>query len=204
MRIRNVKDKEEIINNSRLFIKNPDEHIGKWHQVFGNDNPIYLEIGIGKGGFIFELAENNPDKNFVGLERADSILALAIKRNKEDLTNLKLILIDAKELTTVFNNEVTTIYLNFSDPWPKKRHIKRRLTHESFLSIYEGLLKEKKHIIMKTDNLNLYEYSTEQLLLSGYELTTKIKPDISYNVKTEYETKFLKKGMNIYKINATK
>ena len=203
MRQRNVKNKKEIINNSRYNIVNPDDYIGKWDTVFKNDNPIYIEIGMGKGDFILENAINNPDINYIGIEKYDSIMALAIKKiEKYDIPNLKLIRMDALDIDKVFYHEIDKIFLNFSDPWPKDRHAKRRLTSKVFLNKYDNLFKNKNIIQMKTDNINLFEYS----LISFTNFNYMIKDisldlhhsNISDNIMSEYEKKFSQSGNLIY------
>ena len=203
MRQRNVKNKKEIINNSRYNIVNPDDYIGKWDTVFKNDNPIYIEIGMGKGDFILENAINNPNINFIGIEKFDSIMALAIKKiEKYDIPNLKLIRMDALDIDKVFYHEIDKIFLNFSDPWPKDRHAKRRLTSKVFLNKYDNLFKNKNIIQMKTDNINLFEYS----LISFTNFNYMIKDisldlhnsNISDNIMSEYEKKFSQSGNLIY------
>ena len=142
MRQRNVKNKKSIINNSRYIILNPEENKGKWHEVFENDNPIFIEIGMGKGDFILENAKKYPNNNYIGIEKYDSIIALAIKKiETEELSNLKLIRMDALNIDNVFAKEVEKIFLNFSDPWPKPRHAKRILSSENFLDKYDLIFK---------------------------------------------------------------
>ena len=141
MRQRNVKNKEEIIKNSKYFIENPREYKGVWQQAFNNSNPIHIEIGSGKGQFIIENAKRNPHINYIGIEKQDSILALALKKIDQNISNLLFLRLDASNIEDVFDREITTIYLNFSDPWPKKRHVKRRLTSEIFLDKYEKIFK---------------------------------------------------------------
>ena len=205
MRQRNVKNKKEIINNSKYIIENPSEYKGEWKKVFNNSNPIHIEIGMGKGKFILENAIKNPNINYIGIEKFDSAISRAIKKIENyKLDNIRLIRIDAEELSNVFNSEVDTLYLNFSDPWPKDRHEKRRLTHKHFLDIYDIILKNKL-IIQKTDNRKLFEYSICSLVDYGYKIE-KISLDLHKDsqdiVTTEYEEKFMKIGpiyMAIYK-----
>ena len=208
MRLRNVKNKEEILNASEYLIKCGEEHRGKWRELFGNDNPIYIEIGMGKGKFIIEHALKYPDINFIGIEKFDSILALALKKVPDGLDNLKMIRLDASNIEDIFFKEIETIYLNFSDPWPKKRHEKRRLTSPEFLRRYDNCFKEKNHIIMKTDNKDLFSYSIKSLNNYGYyienitfDLHKLNDPD---NIMTEYEEKFTKLNNPIYKIEVIK
>ena len=160
MRQRNVKNKKSIIENSDYIVLNPLEFKGTWKNLFNNDNPIYIEIGMGKGKFILENALNYPNINFIGIEKFDSIIALAIKKiNDYNINNLKLIRMDASDINNVFYKEIDKLFLNFSDPWPKSRHEKRRLTSKYFLNKYDDIFRNKKVIEMKTDNRKLFEYS---------------------------------------------
>lgn len=171
MRLRNVKGSKEIIESSKYIILNPEENKGKWKNVFGNDKPIHIEIGMGKGDFIIGMAKNNPNINFIGIEMYDSVIVKAVQKlENEELDNLKLIRMDARLIEDVFDKEIDLIYLNFSDPWPKSRAAKKRLTHERFLNRYENIFKGKKTIFMKTDNTALFEFSIESLSEFGYKL----------------------------------
>ena len=171
MRVRNVKNKEEIINNSMYTMEDPYLFRGKWSSVFNNSNPIYLEIGIGKGKFILENAKNNPNINYIGIEKNGSVLSYAIKKIEEyKLSNLKLICFDANKIDELFYKDIDLLYLNFSDPWPKNRHEKRRLTSSSFLEKYDKIFKKNKLIEMKTDNQGLFEYSLISLVNNGYKI----------------------------------
>ena len=208
MRQRNVKNKKIIIENSDYYISEPNDYLGKQSKAFKNSNPIEIEIGTGKGKFIIEKALRNPDINFIGIEKSDSILALALKKIPEGLNNLKMLRLDAKEIDSIFKKEISTIYLNFSDPWPKNRHEKRRLTSGVFLKKYDSIFKNKAHIIMKTDNKDLFSYSIKSLNNAGYYIEN-ITFDLeslndSENIKTEYEEKFTKLGNSIYRIEVTK
>ena len=208
MRQRNVKNKKEIIENSKYFIEKPKEFKGNWNKVFKNDNPIHIEIGMGKGQFIIENAKRYKDINFIGIEKFDSILALALKKIPEELDNLKIIRLDAINIEEVFSEEIDTIYLNFSDPWPKKRHEKRRLSSSVFLEKYDKIFKKENHIVMKTDNANLFSYSIKSFNNYGYYIEN-ITFDLSSlndleNIMTEYEEKFTKLNNNIYKIEVLK
>ena len=208
MRQRNVKNKKEIIESSKYFIDNPENYKGNWKEVFKNNNPIYIEIGMGKGQFIIENAIKYPNINFIGIEKFDSILALALKKIPEDLDNLKMIRLDALNINLVFDSEVDKIYLNFSDPWPKKRHEKRRLTSLVFLEKYDEVFKKDKIIEMKTDNKDLFCYSIKSFNNYGYYidfLTFDLasNEDIE-NIMTEYEEKFTKLNNPIYKIIVSK
>lgn len=211
VRLRNVKNKEEIINNSVLLVLNYTDYIGKWKELFGNDNPLYIEIGMGKGEFILENARRYPDINFVGIEKYDSIVARAIQKienNNEIPKNLRLIRMDAKSINEVFKNEVDRLYLNFSDPWPKKRHSERRLTSNTFLKKYESIFKGEKEIIMKTDNVSLFEFSLVTLSQNGYifeDVSLDLhNSDVESNIMTEYEMKFKKDNIKINYLRAKK
>ena len=208
MRQRNVKNKEEIINNSKYYIENPLEFRGKWNEVFQNSHPIMIEIGTGKWNFIIENAKKHKEINYIGIEKNDSILALALKKIPEGISNLRMLKFDAFFIDKLFFNEVSLIYLNFSDPWPKKRHEKRRLTSLNFLKKYEIISKDKVNISMKTDHKDLFSYSILMLNNNDYKfslLTFDLEnyKDIE-NIKTEYEEKFTKLNSSIYLVIATK
>ena len=208
MRQRNVKNKEEIITSSKYFVNNPENYIGKWNTYFQNNNPIYIEIGMGKGQFIIENAKRYPNINFIGIEKYDSILALALKKINIELPNLVILRLDAFNIDSIFKEEIDTIYLNFSDPWPKKRHTKRRLTSPEFLKKYDLIFKNNNHIVMKTDNKDLFSYSIKTLNNHGYyinHITFDLeKEQDSLNIMTEYEEKFTKLNNPIYKIDVIK
>lgn len=205
MRLRNVKNAQEILEESSYVIKLPKEHKKNFQKLFGNENPIHLEIGMGKGQFIINMAKKYPKINFIGVEKYQSVLVRAVQKVQEEkLPNLKFICIDAKELNEVFDHEIDTIYLNFSDPWPKKRHANRRLTSPIFLKIYDTLFKEEKRIIQKTDNIILFASSLSSLSTYGYTLervSLNLHEENIENVMTEYEEKFSGQG---YKINYLK
>lgn len=204
MRIRNVKNKEEILNNCSFLIENPKEYKGKFKELFANDNPIYLEMGMGKGQFIYENAKKYKDINFIGIERFDSIMAKAILK-MEEVPNLRLIKYDASLIEEVFDHEIDKLYLNFSDPWPKNRHENRRLTSKVFLEKYQNIFRDKQQIEVRTDNRDFFLYSVESLGDMEYTLN-----DVSFNyqskdlIMTEYESKFRKKGAKIYHLFAEK
>lgn len=208
MRQRNVKNKEEIITSSKYFVNNPENYIGKWNTYFQNNNPIYIEIGMGKGQFIIENAKRYPNINFIGIEKYDSILALALKKINIELPNLVMLRLDAFNIDSIFKEEIDTIYLNFSDPWPKKRHAKRRLTSPEFLKKYDLIFKNNNHIVMKTDNKDLFSYSIKTLNNHGYYINNITfdleKEKDSLNIMTEYEEKFTKLNNPIYKIDVIK
>lgn len=205
MRLRKVKNAKEQIESSNYVISNPEEYKGKFNKVFNNDNPIRIEIGMGKGTFIYNNALRYPDINFIGIEKFDSVLVRAVQKlENTNIPNLKLIRMDALDIDKVFEREIDTIYLNFSDPWPKNRHELRRLTSPVFLEKYDNVFKDKKTIIQKTDNRHLFEYSLVSLISYGYKLE-KISLDLykeeellKENIPTEYETKFALNGDTIY------
>ena len=209
MRQRNVKNKKEIISNSKYIIENPSEYKGCFSKLFNNSNPIYIEIGMGKGDFILGNASKYPEINFIGIEKFDSIMALAIKKIEQyDLPNLKLIRMDALSINDVFSKEIDKIYLNFSDPWPKDRHAKRRLTSDNFLNKYNDIFKSNPTIEMKTDNQGLFEYSLISFNRNGY-LIKEISLDlhnsnIENNIMTEYERKFSSLNNRIYYVKVEK
>ena len=211
MRRRNVKNVEVRIEAAKKnVIQSGKDYKGKWNELFGNDNPIYLEIGMGKGDFIIEHARTNPNINYIGLEKFASVLIQASdKLNDEHLPNLYLLFVDAEELDEIFDeNEISQIYLNFSDPWPKARHAKRRLTSSKFLKNYQTILKDEGTIEFKTDNRELFEYSIVSMNNYGMnflDLTFDLHhrdPEM-YIIKTEYEKKFMAKGNPIYFIKTT-
>ena len=207
MRLRNVKNKEEILNSSAYLVKNPEENIGKWKELFGNNNPIYIEIGMGKGKFIIENAIKYPDINFIGIEKFDSVLARRLPKIPEGLSNLLIIRMDALNIENVFSKEVDRIYLNFSDPWPKARHHLRRLSSKVFLEKYDSIFNGKNEIYQRTDNQGLYIYSLMSYSENGYilsDITFDLHKEKEDLITTEYEDKFSGKGMPIYSVVATK
>mgnify|MGYP000739902882 FL=1 len=209
MRLRNVKGAKEIIDNSSYIIKNPIDYKGDYQKIFENNNPIHIEIGMGKGDFIIENAKKYPNINFIGIEKFDSVIVRAVQKlENEEIPNLKLIKIDANEIDDVFDKEISVIYLNFSDPWPKARHAKRRLSSEIFLNKYDSVFIDKKRIIMKTDNRKLFEYSIKSFTDYGYKIEdislNLYEDDIKNNVPTEYETRFHNRGCLIYKVDVSK
>ena len=210
MRLKHIKGAEEVIKKGKYYIEEPEEYKGKWNKLFNNSNPIYLEIGMGKGDFIIENAIQYPNINFIGIEKYDSVLIRAIQKSNDlELPNLKLIRRDANNIENFFNKEIDLIYLNFSDPWPKDRHAKRRLTSPIFLEHYQSIFKNKQHIIMKTDNKELFNYSLESLKEFGYNIKYKTEDlyqskKIKQNIPTEYEKKFVSNGIKINYLEAIK
>ena len=194
--------------NTHLIIPDVLKNKGKWQELFGNDNPIHLEIGTGKGQFIAGMAEQYPDVNFIGIELAKSIIVMAgSKVKKTGCNNVRLLHVNAAVLTDLFaENEISTIYLNFSDPWPKKRHAKRRLTFHTFLEQYQHILHPDGEIVLKTDNQGFFEYSLVNFSQFGLELK-EVNLDLHSaedpeNVMTEYEERFSAKGQPIYRCRA--
>ena len=209
MRLRNVKCAKEIISKSNYIVSDYLNYKGCFKNLFGNNNPIHIEIGMGKGDFIIGMALNNPGINFIGIEKFDSVLVRAVQKLENyDIPNLKLIRMDALDIDNVFSNEVECIYLNFSDPWTKERHSRRRLTSDLFLSKYDSLFKNECKIVMKTDNRKLFEYSIISFTNYGYfidELSLDLyNDDYTGNVQTEYEKKFVSNGNVIYRISVHK
>jgi len=208
MRLKNIKGANEKVQNGKYIINNPKEYIGKWSKLFGNDNPIHIEIGMGKGKFIVEHALRNPDINYIGIEMYDSVILRAVEKTNElELDNLFLVRIDATLIEEIFDKEIDLIYLNFSDPWPKDRHAKRRLTSPRFLARYDKIFKGSPKIIQKTDNLPLFEYSLESLREYGYNIdyvTYDLHNDKDDIITTEYEDKFSSQGIKINYLEASK
>ena len=208
MRLKNIKGAGEKVLQGKYIINSPKDYIGKWNKLFNNDNPIHIEIGMGKGKFILEHALNNPNINYIGIEMYDSVMLRAVEKTNElELNNLYLVKIDARLIEEIFEHEIDLIYLNFSDPWPKERHAKRRLTSPRFLARYDKIFKGNSNIIMKTYNLPLFEYSVESLKEYGYNinyLTNDLHSEKDNIITTEYEDKFTSLGIKINYLEATK
>lgn len=204
MRLKHIKGSEEIVKNSIVVIDNPKDYKGKWSSIFDNDNKIHLEIGMGKGSFLIELARRNPNINYIGFEKYPSVLLNAIKVIEEEkLTNIKIICADAYNIDQIFYKEISKLYLNFSDPWPKKRHEKRRLTSSIFLKKYKNIFKGLKIIEQKTDNDDLFNFSVKSYIKNGY-LVVGYSRNYFADVRTEYENKFISKGKNINYVKVIK
>ncbi len=208
MRLRNVKNKEQILNNSSYLVKDPKQYRGNWSNLFKNDNPIFIEIGMGKGKFIIENAIKYPNINFIGIEKYDSVVCKCLVKIPDSLSNLLIVRMDALEIDQVFSREIDRIYLNFSDPWPKVRHSLRRLSSKIFLNKYDSIFRKDESIFMRTDNRDLFIYSLESFSEHGY-----ILKNISFDlhavedkdlITTEYEDKFSNQGINIYSVEAFK
>jgi len=207
MRLRNITGSEEVIASSKYVIHEPAK--GNWNKIFGNTHPVQIEIGMGKGRFIIDNALKYPDINFVGIEKYSSVLLRALQKldqMDEVPSNLRFLCIDAKEITEYFDKgEVDKIYLNFSDPWPKDRHAKRRLPSRQFLSLYDVILKKEGTLEFKTDNKGLFEFAIEELEPAGWKaeaVTYDLHKDFVLNkdnIMTEYEEKFSSQGNPIFK-----
>ena len=210
MRLKKIKGADVVVNASSYVIKEPEKNKTKWSEVFKNNNPIHIEIGMGKGNFIIGMAKKFSNINFIGIEMYDSVLVKAVQKLSDEeavISNLKLIQMDAHKIEEVFEKEISLIYLNFSDPWPKKRHTKRRLTSAEFLKRYDSIFKDEKIIFQKTDNDDLFEFSMESLQEYGYTLknvTRDLHSQEFENVQTEYEEKFSNKGVKINRLEAYK
>ncbi len=211
MRLRKVKNAAErlLVDNNHYYIENPIEHKGKWSSLFNNNNPIHIEIGCGKGQFMITLAKRNPNINYIAIEKYDSVLLRTLEKAMEiDIQNLKLCVMDAAKIIDYFDaNEVNRIYLNFSDPWPKSHHAKRRLTSKNFLDQYKLILATDGEIFQKTDNRHLFEYSLESFVANGFlisNISLDLHKDIEKypdNITTEFEDKWSKLGP-IYRLEA--
>jgi tRNA (guanine-N7-)-methyltransferase len=210
MRTRYKPWAEELLEaHPEIVVANPEEHKGKWHEVFGNNHPLHIEVGTGKGQFLIGMAQVNPDINYIGIELYDSIIVCALEKALEvgSISNLRLLKVNGEDLQKFFRkNDVNRVFLNFSDPWPKIRHAKRRLSHENFLKLYESILIDRGEIHFKTDNRGLFEYSL--VSMSQYGMLLK---DVSLdlhanmpedNIMTEYEKKFSSKGQPIYRLES--
>lgn len=215
MRLRNIPRAEGTIQSHHAVIKRPEDQRGCWKQVFGNKNPVHIEIGMGKGRFILNMAKKYPNINFIGIERYSSVLLRAIEKYDtqefHDLKNVRFVCMDARNIGDVFTEgEVKKIYLNFSDPWPKARHAKRRLTSVEFLKRYESVLAPDGVVEFKTDNTGLFNFSLEQVREAGwvlraftYDLHRHVEMNKG-NIMTEYEEKFSSRGNPINKLIAAR
>lgn len=209
MRLRNIPGSREVIGESKYVIHEMEEKRGRWSEVFQNDHPVYIEVGMGKGRFITQLAIQNPDKNFVGIEKYSSVLLRALEKREQqpELTNLYFLRMDAEDLERVFGTgEVAGIYLNFSDPWPKDRHAKRRLPSKEFLARYDKILAREGKVEFKTDNKDLFDFALDQVKEAGWNLEAYTY-DLHHeeemaigNIMTEYEERFSSQGNPICKM----
>ena len=218
MRLRNIPGADEAVSNSPWVIQDAETKKGKWSEVFGKDQPLYIEAGMGKGQFITELSRRNPEINYIGIERYTSVLYRALQKREllteecgEEFPNLRYLCVDAKDLPNFFGKgEVDRIYLNFSDPWPKDRHAKRRLTSKEFMARYDQILVPDGQVEFKTDNRPLFDFSVESVKEAGWQLkavTYDLHHDeelVQGNVMTEYEERFSAKGNPIHKLIAVR
>ncbi|MGN1165306.1 MAG: tRNA (guanosine(46)-N7)-methyltransferase TrmB [Lachnospiraceae bacterium] len=211
MRLRNIPRAERVLNESEMVIKNASENKGRWaSDIFGNDHPLHIEIGMGKGQFLLALAERNPHINYIGIERYSSVLLRAVEKLDEPVPNIRFLCIDAAEIPEIFaSEEVERIYLNFSDPWPKARHARRRLTSSEYFARYDKILARDGQVEFKTDNRGLFDFSVEEINNSDiWEVTActyDLHNDTSMNegnIMTEYETKFSSMNHPICKLIA--
>lgn len=209
MRLRNIPGADEAIASSPYVVQEPQKHRGSWKQTFGNDNPLHIEVGMGKGRFITDMARLNPQINYIGIERYTSVLLRAVQKRAEieELPNLYYLCIDAGELPQIFApGEVQRIYLNFSDPWPKDRHAKRRLPSRQFLDRYDQILSKDGTVEFKTDNRGLFDFALTEREAANWQLlacTYDLHHDqelVEGNIMTEYEEKFAAKGNPIHKM----
>lgn len=203
-----IKNADKIVNSSPYLVSNPSKYKNKWSDLFGNKNPISLELGMGRGDFIIKMAKTYPNVNFIGLEISDSQMVMAVERlETQKLPNLKLLNMDAKDIDKVFGKEITTIYLTFSEPWPKKIDEKKRFTHTSYLRLYDKIFKKHKHIILKTDNKGLFAYSLETLSQYWYSFN-RVSLDLHHdenpinNIMTDFEKKYFEENRPIYYVDA--
>lgn len=211
MRLRNVRGSREALAESDFTINEPDKMKGKWKEVFGNGNPIHLEIGTGKGRFITTLAAQNPEINYIGIEKYSSVLIRALQKQDElKLPNLIFLRMEAEEIEDIFEKgEIDKIYLNFSDPWPKDRHSKRRLTSRQFFARYDNILRQDGKVEFKTDNRTLFDFSLAEVEEAGWKLDAVTydlhnSPMNEGNIMTEYEIRFSEMGVPINKLIASR
>jgi tRNA (guanine-N7-)-methyltransferase len=208
MEYNKVKNADQIIRDSKSVINDPAKYKNKWNDLFGNKNPICLELGMGRGEFIINMAKKFPNINFIGLELNESQTATAVnKLNGKSLNNLYFICDDAAKIVDFFGKEIDTIYLTFSEPWPKKIDERKRFTHESYLKLYDRIFKKNKHIVLKTDNKGLFAYSLETLSNYWY-VFNKVSLDLHHdereipNIMTDFEMQYFKESRPIYYVDA--
>lgn len=209
MRLRNIKGSQEVVETNEYVVHEPEKRKGNWKSLFDNNNPLHVEIGMGKGRFLMQLAAENPEVNYIGIEKYSSVLLRALQKREEiKLSNLYYIQYDAEYINEIFDkDDIARIYLNFSDPWPKDRHARRRLTSKEFLQRYDQCLKLEGEVIFKTDNRDLFDFSLEETKLAGWKLRG-VTYDLHHsefvegNIMTEYEEKFSSMGNPICRMVA--
>ena len=210
MRLRNIRGSKDVIASCPFVVQEPESCRGRWAEVFGNENPIHIEVGMGKGRFLMDMAVLHPEINYIGIEMYDSVLLRAVQKREKletELKNLFFIRMDARQLPEVFaEGEVDRIYLNFSDPWPPNRQRKRRLTWRAYLEVYDEILRQQGDLCFKTDNQRFFEWSLQEICQFGW-LIQNISLDLHNsdfegNVMTEYEEKFSAEGYRIYRLEA--
>ena len=208
MRYNVVKNANNILSSSDYLIKNPEQYKNNYSKLFKNNNPICLELGMGRGSFIIEMAKSHPNINYIGLELDSSQTATAISKiGSQKIPNLKIICTDAKNIINIFGKEIDTIYLTFSEPWPKKQDEKKRFSSENYLRLYDRIFKKKKHIILKTDNKILFASALESLSSYWYSFK-KVSLDLHNderkieNIMTDFEKQYFKERRNIYYLDA--
>lgn len=211
MEYNKIKNANVIIDKSSYIIKNPENYKNKWNTLFGNKNPICLELGMGRGSFIIEMAKKHPNINYIGLELNESQIATALEKlERQNLNNLKLIWADANNIINFFGKEIDTIYLTFSEPWPKKQDEKKRFTNVSYLKSYDRIFKKNKHIILKTDNKILFASAIESLSDYWY-IFNKVSLDLhnderkieDEDIMTDFEKQYVKENRPIYYLDAS-
>ena len=213
MRLRNIRGSKDVIASCPFVVQEPESCRGRWAEIFGNENPIHIEVGMGKGRFLMDMAVLHPEINYVGIEMYDSVLLRAVQKREKletEIKNLFFIRMDARQLPEVFaEGEVDRIYLNFSDPWPKDRHARRRLTSPPFMAVYDQILQKDGRVEFKTDNQDLFSYSLEAIPEAGWRIIEYTR-DLHHsemaegNVMTEYEAKFSAQGKPICKLVAVR
>ena len=209
MKYNTIKNASNILENSSYLVKNPENYKGKWNELFGNNNPICIELGMGRASFIIGMAKKNPNINYIGIELDINQTAHALTSlNITNLENVKIICADAKRIIEFFGKEIDTIYLTFSEPWPKRQDRKKRFTDESYLKLYDRIFKKNKHIILKTDNKILFASALESLSNYWY-VFNKVSMDLHNderkidNVMTDFEKQYFKEHRQIYYLDAT-
>ena len=209
MEYNKIKNADKIINRSNYLISNPDKYKSNWHSIFNNGNPIDLELGMGRGEFIINMALKYPNRNFIGVELSKDQLVMPIQKLATmKIPNLRILNMDAHDIDKVFGKEIDTIYLTFSEPWPKKIDEKKRFTHENYLRIYDKIFKKNKHIILKTDNKGLFAFSLESLSQYWYSFD-RVSLDLHHdenpidNIMTDFEKQYFKENRPIYYLDAS-